>query len=175
MFSDSSTVVMQLPCCPGKQGELSENCLQNLRNDLMADSVHESTQHPIRTILRRHFKCRQLINGTSEKSIFQGLLPLLGPRGLNVYLGTYCWRRCRVLCSFDFSERTQTGPPSSRIMYFVVQNETGRRIKEHEDRASDHRLLWRENPMPRRRNKSKEEISCIDPTENLRKCVGKFS
>ena len=30
---------MQVPCSPGKQGELSENCLQNLRNDLMADSV----------------------------------------------------------------------------------------------------------------------------------------
>ena len=32
---------MQLPCCPGKQGELSENCLQNLRNDLMAESVFD--------------------------------------------------------------------------------------------------------------------------------------
>ena len=30
---------MQLPCCLGKQGELSENCLQNLENDLMADSL----------------------------------------------------------------------------------------------------------------------------------------
>ena len=30
---------MQLPCCLGKQGELSENCLQNLGNDLTADSV----------------------------------------------------------------------------------------------------------------------------------------
>ena len=39
MFSESSTIVMQLPYCLGKQGELSENCLQNLRNDLMADSV----------------------------------------------------------------------------------------------------------------------------------------
>ena len=29
MFSESSTVVIQLPCCPGKQGELSENCFQN--------------------------------------------------------------------------------------------------------------------------------------------------
>ena len=40
MFSESSTIVMQLPCCPGKQGELSEYCLQNLRNDLMAHSVY---------------------------------------------------------------------------------------------------------------------------------------
>ena len=40
MFSESSTVVMQRPCCPGKQGELSENCLQNLRNDLMVESVN---------------------------------------------------------------------------------------------------------------------------------------
>ena len=39
MFSESSTTVMQLPCCPGNYGELSENCLQNLRNDLMADSA----------------------------------------------------------------------------------------------------------------------------------------
>ena len=39
-FSESSTIVMQLPCCPGKQGELSENCLQNLRNNLMAERVH---------------------------------------------------------------------------------------------------------------------------------------
>ena len=31
LFLESSTV--------GKQGELSENCFQNLRNDLMADSV----------------------------------------------------------------------------------------------------------------------------------------
>ena len=38
-FSEISTVVVQLPCCLGKQGELSENCLQNLGNDLMADSV----------------------------------------------------------------------------------------------------------------------------------------
>ena len=30
MFSVSSTVVLQLPCCPGKQGELLENCLQIL-------------------------------------------------------------------------------------------------------------------------------------------------
>ena len=30
---------MQLPWCPGKQGELSKNCLHNLRNDLMADSA----------------------------------------------------------------------------------------------------------------------------------------
>ena len=40
MFSEISTIVMQLPCCPGKQGELSKYYLQNLRNDLMADSVH---------------------------------------------------------------------------------------------------------------------------------------
>ena len=39
MFSESSTVVMQVPCCPGKPGELSENCLPNLQNDLMAGSV----------------------------------------------------------------------------------------------------------------------------------------
>ena len=39
MFSESCTVIMQLPCCPGKQGELSENGLQNLRNDLMTESV----------------------------------------------------------------------------------------------------------------------------------------
>ena len=39
MISESSTIVMQLPCCQGKQGELSENYLQNLRNDLMAESV----------------------------------------------------------------------------------------------------------------------------------------
>ena len=38
MFSEISTVVIQLACCPGKQGELSENCLQNLPNDLMAES-----------------------------------------------------------------------------------------------------------------------------------------
>ena len=30
MFSGSSTVVLELPCCQGKQWELSENCLQNL-------------------------------------------------------------------------------------------------------------------------------------------------
>ena len=30
MFSESSTIVTQLPCCPHKQGELSKNCLQNL-------------------------------------------------------------------------------------------------------------------------------------------------
>ena len=28
--SESSTVVRQLPCCAGKQAELSRNCLQNL-------------------------------------------------------------------------------------------------------------------------------------------------
>ena len=37
--SASSTVVMQLAYCPGKQGKPSEYCLQNLRNDVMADSV----------------------------------------------------------------------------------------------------------------------------------------
>ena len=26
LFSDSSTIVMQLPCCPGKEEELSEKC-----------------------------------------------------------------------------------------------------------------------------------------------------
>ena len=35
MFSESSTVIMLLP----RQGELSEICLQNLWNDLMAESV----------------------------------------------------------------------------------------------------------------------------------------
>ena len=39
MFSESSTVVMQLPCCPGKQGKVSEICFQNLQNDLMVESV----------------------------------------------------------------------------------------------------------------------------------------
>ena len=39
-FFERSTVHMQLFCCLGKQGELSENCLQNLGNDLMADSVY---------------------------------------------------------------------------------------------------------------------------------------
>ena len=39
MFSESSTVVVQLPYCLGKQGELSENCLHILGNDLMAESV----------------------------------------------------------------------------------------------------------------------------------------
>ena len=29
MFSESSTVVLPLPCCPGKQADLSENCCQN--------------------------------------------------------------------------------------------------------------------------------------------------
>ena len=28
MFYESSTVALQLPCCPGKQWELAENCLQ---------------------------------------------------------------------------------------------------------------------------------------------------
>ena len=42
MFSESSTIVMQLPFCPGKQGELPEIFLQNLRNDLMADSARDS-------------------------------------------------------------------------------------------------------------------------------------
>ena len=40
-FSESSTFVMQLPCCLGKlqvRGTL-ENCLQNLGNELMAGSV----------------------------------------------------------------------------------------------------------------------------------------
>ena len=32
---------MQLPCCQGKQGELSENCLQNL----MAESVQQVGLH----------------------------------------------------------------------------------------------------------------------------------
>ena len=50
MFSEISTVVMQLPCCPGKQGELSEKCLQNLRNDLMAKSV-VFTQPPLLHLL----------------------------------------------------------------------------------------------------------------------------
>ena len=30
MLSESFTVVLQLPCSQGKQGELTENCLQNL-------------------------------------------------------------------------------------------------------------------------------------------------
>ena len=30
MFSVSSTVLQQFPCCPGKQGKLSEKYLQNL-------------------------------------------------------------------------------------------------------------------------------------------------
>ena len=30
---------MQLPCYPGNQGDFSDNCLQNLRNGLMAESV----------------------------------------------------------------------------------------------------------------------------------------
>ena len=30
MFSEGSTVVLQLPSYPGTQGELSGNCLQNL-------------------------------------------------------------------------------------------------------------------------------------------------
>ena len=34
LFSESSTVVLQLPSCPGKQGELSENGLQNLFSKL---------------------------------------------------------------------------------------------------------------------------------------------
>ena len=35
LFSESSTgrwAIMQLPCCPSKEGELSERILQNLRN-----------------------------------------------------------------------------------------------------------------------------------------------
>ena len=43
MFSESSTgrwAVMQLPCCPSKQGELSENILQNLFNNLTPQTVH---------------------------------------------------------------------------------------------------------------------------------------
>ena len=39
MFSESSTVVTQLPCCPGKQVQLSENLLQTLQNDLTVDSA----------------------------------------------------------------------------------------------------------------------------------------
>ena len=34
VFSASSAVDLQLPCCPCKQGELSENCLQSKRPDL---------------------------------------------------------------------------------------------------------------------------------------------
>ena len=35
LFSESSTgrwAIVQLPCCPSKQGELSENILANLQN-----------------------------------------------------------------------------------------------------------------------------------------------
>ena len=42
MFSESSLgrwAVPQLPCCPSKQGELSENILQNLSHDLMNSPV----------------------------------------------------------------------------------------------------------------------------------------
>ena len=63
LFSDNSTgrwVVLQLPCCPNKQGELSENILQNLRNkfrprlysilgaNLHADVVDEGVQIAVR-------------------------------------------------------------------------------------------------------------------------------
>ena len=42
MFIESSTgrsAVLQLPCCPSKQRELSENVLQNLRNKLPPHTV----------------------------------------------------------------------------------------------------------------------------------------
>ena len=56
MLSESSTVVTQFPCCPGKQGELPEKYLQNLPNDLMADSVlgrkYTRRECEIRTLLK---------------------------------------------------------------------------------------------------------------------------
>jgi len=42
VFSESSPRgwdVLQLPCCPGKKKELSENMLQNLRNMLLSQTV----------------------------------------------------------------------------------------------------------------------------------------
>ena len=42
MFSESFSgrwAVLQLPCCPRKQGKLSENILQNLRNKLPPQTV----------------------------------------------------------------------------------------------------------------------------------------
>ena len=42
MFSESSPgrwAVLQLPCCPSKEGELSENIIQNLSHDLMNNLV----------------------------------------------------------------------------------------------------------------------------------------
>ena len=69
MFSESSTVVMQLPCCPGKQGELSGNGLQKLRNDLMAESVLASSSILI------HLRNKDTRNKTNRLLSVPSILP----------------------------------------------------------------------------------------------------
>ena len=52
MVSESSPgrwAVPQLPCCPSKQGELSENILQNLRNKLPPQTVY-NVRHPLKNL-----------------------------------------------------------------------------------------------------------------------------
>ena len=56
---------MQLPRWPGMEGELSENCLQNLRNNLMAESVCILLQ-----LIPTNLNCRRLYLG--ELATFQG-------------------------------------------------------------------------------------------------------
>ena len=47
MFSESSPgrwAVLQLPCCPSKQGELSDNFFQNRSHNLTPQTVYTLTQ-----------------------------------------------------------------------------------------------------------------------------------
>ena len=55
MFSESSTriwAILQLPCCSSKQGELSENTLQNLPHKLLQQKlVINLMDHPVLSVV----------------------------------------------------------------------------------------------------------------------------
>ena len=79
MFSGSSTgrgAVLQLLCCPSKQGGLSENMLQNLIHNLTAQTVHRMPLSP-HPLLRGSSRCNNAPSSTSNNS--SRMFPILHP------------------------------------------------------------------------------------------------
>ena len=73
LFSESSQAVgqcwavLQLPCCPSKQGELSKNILRNLQNKWPSHPVHGGqVGEPIEDIWRLFEDVRDDNNGANE-------------------------------------------------------------------------------------------------------------
>ena len=137
LFSESSPgrwAVLQRPCCPSKQGELSENILQNLSHDLMNNPVVERSDENFVSCL----ECFDLFLSKNMKS-WSGALSEdkvqrccdFGP-GSGVRFSAFWWFRIWIQIRAVISPMLDPNPGSQLRCFMTLFNSNSNSRKKSE-------------------------------------------